>query len=88
MKENDIFLIVQRLRNSNSQNLIHEDFELMNSSQHNRSFVKYLNRFFYLLKLDNEYELISSNTILKKCVLIEKNNIFFASKSLNLSHHS
>jgi len=88
IKENDIFLIVQRLRNSNSQNLIHEDFKLMNSAQLNRSFSKYLNRFYYLTKLDNEYDLINSNAIVKKCVLIEKNNLFFASKSLNLSHHS
>jgi len=60
----------------------------MNIAQQNRSFFKYLNRFYYLSKLDNEYDLISSNAIVKKCVLIEKNNIFFASKSLNLSHHS
>jgi hypothetical protein len=60
----------------------------MNSSQHNRSFSNYLDRFYYLSKLDSEYDLINTNAIIKKCVLIEKNNIFFASKSLNLSHHS
>jgi hypothetical protein len=60
----------------------------MNIAKQNQSFFKYLNRFYYLSKLENEYDLITSNAIVKKCVLVEKNNIFFASKSLNLSHHS
>ena len=45
----------------------------MNSSHDNRSFFRYLNRFFHLLKLDKEYEIIGSDKILSKCVLIEKN---------------
>ena len=60
----------------------------MNSSHHNRSFFKYLKRFFHLLKLDKEYEVIESDKILSKCVLIEKNKTFFASKSINIKHHS
>ncbi len=60
----------------------------MNSSHHNRSFFRYLNRFFHLLKLDKEYDIIGSDKILSKCVLIEKNNTFFASKSINIKHHS
>ena len=60
----------------------------MNSSHHNRSFFKYLNRFFHLLKLDKEYEVIESDKILSKCVLIEKHKTFFASKSINIKHNS
>jgi hypothetical protein len=60
----------------------------MNSSHHNRSFFRYLNRFFHLLKLDKEYDIIGSDKILSKCVLIEKNKTFFASKSINIKHHS
>ena len=55
----------------------------MNITQQNRSFFKYLNLFYYLSKLDNEYDINTSNAIVKKCVLIEK-KIFFASKSSNL----
>ena len=43
---------------------------------------------FSVLKLTDEFEIIIMNLIINKCVLIEKNDLFFTSTSLNLNHHS
>ena len=51
-------------------------------------FVSSLNRFFSVLKLTDEFEIISMDLIVNKCVLIENNDLFFTSTSLNLNHHS
>ena len=45
------------------------------------------NDFFLLLK-DKELEIIDSTSILNKCVIVEDENIFNTSVSLNLSHYS
>ena len=43
---------------------------------------------FFLLLEDKELEIIDSTSILNKCVIIEDENIFNTSVSLNLSHYS
>ena len=88
MHEGAIFLLVQKLRKSTSNHLVDQIASLMDDSNDDQKFISYLDSFFNVLKLKEEFEIIDSSSIRNKCVLIEKENLFFTSKSLNLRHHS
>ena len=60
----------------------------MQCKDRNQQFYDYLNNFFYVLKISDNFEILNSKDIITKCVLIEKNNVFYISTSLNLTHHS
>jgi hypothetical protein len=60
----------------------------MQCKDRNQQFYDYLNNFFYVLKISDNFEIVNSKDIITKCVLIEKNNVFYISTSLNLTHHS
>ena len=60
----------------------------MQYKDRNQQFYDYLNNFFYVLKISDNFEILNSKDIITKCVLIEKNNVFYISTSLNLTHHS
>ena len=62
--------------------------KIMKDERQNHKFNDYIERFFNILSLVKEYEIINSTEILNKCDLIEKNDIFYSSTCLNLSHHS
>ena len=60
----------------------------MQCKDRNQQFYDYLNNFFYVLKISDSFEIVNSKDNITKCVLIEKNNVFYYSTSLNLTHHS
>ena len=60
----------------------------MNDTQYMHECNHYLNSFFNILKLSKNLEIISCRKILNKCVIIEKNDTFYSSTSVNLNHHS
>ena len=88
-EQEKIFMLVQKLRTTKkaSNQLYNLDFKLMNDDAQNDKFINYLDRFFNVLKLTNDYEIIGVENIKKKCVLIEKDDLFFVSTCLNKSHH-
>ena len=79
---------MQHLRNKSSLSVIGKKDKIMKDERQNHKFNDYIERFFNILSLVKEYEIINSTEILNKCVLIEKNDIFYSSTCLNLSHHS
>jgi hypothetical protein len=60
----------------------------MHCKEQSRTFHEYLKSFFSVLKISEDFEIIKAKDIITKCVLIENNNVFFTSTSLNLEHHS
>ena len=60
----------------------------MHHRKDEENFVSSLDRFFKVLKITDEYEIINMKSIKNKCVLIENNDLFLISKSLTLKHHS
>ena len=60
----------------------------MKDERLNGKFNDFLKRYFYILTKEKELEIINSTNILNKCVIIENENIYYTSVSLNLSHHS
>jgi len=60
----------------------------MKDERLNGKFNDFLKRYFYILTEEKELEIINSTNILNKCVIIENENIYYTSVSLNLSHHS
>jgi hypothetical protein len=60
----------------------------MKDKLQNNKFNIYINKFFNILTHGNELEIISSDDIINKCVIIEDKNVFFTSTSVNLNHHS
>ena len=79
---------MQHLRNKSSLSVIGKKDKIMKDERQNQKFNDYIERFFNILSLVKEYEIINSTDILNKCVLVEENNIFYSSSCLNLSHHS
>ena len=71
-----------------SNSLVTTGDRVMHHQKHDDKFVSSLNRFFSVLKLTDEFEIISKDLIINKCVIIENNDLFFTSISLNLNHHS
>ncbi len=60
----------------------------MKDERLNVKFHEFVKRFFYILTEEKELDIIHSNDILNKCVIIEDEKVFYTSLSLNLSHHS
>ncbi len=87
-KEKNIYLVVQPLRKKTSISLTGIKKKVMKDERLNIKFNDYLERFFYILTEEKEFEIIDSKKILNKCVIIEEKNIFYTSMSLNLLHHS
>ena len=87
-KNNQILNIVQTLQSKNSKSLLNKNHNIMQCKDRNQQFYDYLINFFYVLKISDSFEIIKTQDIITKCVLIEKNNVFYISPSLNLCHHS
>ena len=81
ISEDSFFLLVQKLRDSLSNPLVTTEDRVMHHQKDDDKFVSSLNQFFSVLKLTDEFEIISMNLIINKCVLIEKNDLFFTSTS-------
>jgi len=60
----------------------------MHCKKQSLKFHEYLDSFFNVLKIGEDFEIIKSEDILTKCVLIENNNLLCTSSCLNLKHHS
>ena len=50
----------------------------MHHQKHDDKFVSSLNRFFSVIKLTDEFEIISKDLIINKCVIIENNDLFLS----------
>ena len=48
----------------------------MDDHTKDKKFISYLDRFFTIMKIKEEFEIIKSSSIKNKCVLIEKDNSF------------
>ena len=70
---------MQHLRYKSSLSVVGKKDKIMKDERQNHKFNDYIERFFNILSLVKEYEIINSTD--NKCVLIVENNIFCSSTS-------
>ena len=80
-----VFILIQKLRRSTSNKLI-ESLEIMKNHQYDELILEKLNSFYVITKLMDEFELINSRCMITKCVLIEDNKLFKLSPCVNRIH--
>lgn len=58
----------------------------MKNKKFNKNFFEKLNNLFLIAKSTEDFELVKSNDIISKCILIENKNLFFVSPFVNGIH--
>lgn len=59
----------------------------MKNSNNDKQLLKYLNKFFLIMRETKDFEIIEPKHIVSKCVLNEKKSLFFVTPCTNTDIH-